>query len=106
VSVTADPGSFRDPAGSVFWSGKHVYRQITEFGKDDYDTLMQSGLYEALVKKGLLITHKEVKNNFSIDTYKIIQPKTVPFITYPYEWSFSQLKDAALALSLPQSPRI
>ena len=29
--------------------------------------------------------------------FKIIQPERVPFISYPYEWSFSQLKDAALA---------
>ncbi len=28
---------------------------------------------------------------------KIIQPERVPFISYPYEWSFGQLKDAALA---------
>ncbi len=29
--------------------------------------------------------------------FKVIQPERVPFISYPYEWSFSQLKDAALA---------
>ena len=29
--------------------------------------------------------------------YKVIQPDKVDFISYPYEWSFSQLKDAALA---------
>jgi ribosomal protein L11 methylase PrmA len=30
-------------------------------------------------------------------SFKVIQPERVPFISYPYEWSFSQLKDAALA---------
>ena len=32
-----------------------------------------------------------------VDAYKILQPQRIPFISYPYEWSFSQLKDAALA---------
>lgn len=29
--------------------------------------------------------------------YKTIKPELIPFISYPYEWCFSQLKDAALA---------
>ena len=28
---------------------------------------------------------------------KVIRPEEIPFISYPYEWSFSQLQDAALA---------
>ena len=28
--------------------------------------------------------------------YKIIKPEPIPFISYPYEWCFSQLQDAAL----------
>ena len=93
---TIDPGSFRDPAGSVFRYKDEVYRQITEVGKADYDALMSTGLYDALIAKQLLIAHKEVKNDFDLSAYKIIKPKTIPFISYPYEWSFSQLKDAAL----------
>ena len=92
-----DPGSFRDPAGSIFRHKDEVYRQITVAGKDDYDALMSSGLYDALIAKQLLIAHKEVKNDFGVSAYKIIKPQKIPFISYPYEWSFSQLKDAALA---------
>jgi len=32
----------------------------------------------------------------SADAYQIIQPQLVEFISYPYEWCFGQLKDAAL----------
>jgi len=58
---------------------------------------MDSGLYEKLVKAGLLIPHVEVETSFDSEAFKVIQPERVPFISYPYEWSFSQLKDAALA---------
>jgi hypothetical protein len=59
---------------------------------------MESGLYDKLVKAGLLIPHVEVdQDSAAPGAHKIIQPERVPFISYPYEWSFGQLKDAALA---------
>ena len=60
---------------------------------------MDSGLYEKLVKAGALIPHVETEqvSAESEAAFKVIQPERVPFISYPYEWSFSQLKDAALA---------
>jgi ribosomal protein L11 methylase PrmA len=59
---------------------------------------MSSGLYESLVSTNLLIPHREVNLNspLSEKLYKVIQPEQIPFISYPYEWCFSQLKHAAL----------
>lgn len=89
--------SFRDPAGFVFEKQSQFYRQINDAGRDDYDLLMASGLYRALARKHLLIPHTVVhKSKLFAGGYKVIKPLTVPFISYPYEWSFSQLKDAAL----------
>ncbi len=93
-------GSFRDPAGFVFTREGKLFRQVNLSGKGDYDRLMQSGLYDALLREGLLIRHSEsdISSGFSAGlAYKIIQPEVVPFISYPYEWCFSQLKSAALA---------
>ena len=94
-----DPSSFRDNFGFVFWTGGHVYRQINPAGKAAYDQLMESGLHAQLVKLGLMVSHEEVDpESLKItDAYKVIQPELVPFISYPYEWSFSQMKDGALA---------
>ncbi|MCJ7772749.1 MAG: hypothetical protein MUP22_06400, partial [Desulfobacterales bacterium] len=91
-------GSFRDPSGFVFFFKNRLYRQINLSYKDDYDYLMASGLYEDLIHQGFLIAHEEERNiPLKSDTgYKIIQPEPIKFISYPYEWSFSQLKDAAL----------
>lgn len=59
---------------------------------------MESGLYEDLVRDGLLISHEEISfgSENSKEHYKTLKPTHIPFISYPYEWSFSQLKDAAL----------
>ena len=60
---------------------------------------MGSGLYEELVNSELLIPHSEacLLSQEDAHKYKILKPEQIPFISYPYEWSFSQLKDAALA---------
>jgi len=97
-SVTI-PSSFRDPSGVLFVRDGSIFRQVNTIYKDNYDHLMNSGIYETLVADKLLIPHEEVDiEGVNPDlAYKIIKPELIPFISYPYEWSFSQLKDAALA---------
>jgi hypothetical protein len=95
---TPEPGSFRDPSGFVFFQNDSIYRQVDDSYREDYDHLMGSGLYQELVDSGLLISHVEVNHNHFEETraYRTLKPELVPFISYPYEWCFSQLKDAAL----------
>lgn len=89
--------SFRDRSGFLFFYEKNLYRAINSSYKEDYDQLMSSGLYKKLVELNLLVSHKEIDNlDVDFDYYKIIMPEYIPFISYPYEWSFNQLKDAAL----------
>lgn len=92
-------GSFRDPSGFVFRKEGVLYRQINRSYQKDYDQLMKSGLYDALVTSELLVQHVEIKTNecATKEIYKLIRPDELPFISYPYEWCFSQLKEAALA---------
>ncbi len=90
--------SFRDPSGFLFTFGDVLYRQVNQAYAEDYTQLMDSGLYDKLVKGGFLIPHTESDTqpadiNLS---FKVLCPEMIPFISYPYEWSFGQLKDAAL----------
>ena len=89
--------SFRDSSGFLFYIENELYRVINSSYKEQYDHLINSELYKKLTENNLLISHEEI-NNLEIDYsyYKIIKPKKIPFVSYPYEWSFSQLKDAAL----------
>jgi len=90
--------SFRDPSGFIFKQGNIIYRQINQSYKDNYELLTSSGLYQKLLDQQLLIPHQEENSiKLSASGYKIIRPEFIPFISYPYEWSFGQLKDAALA---------
>lgn len=88
--------SFRDPSGYVFEENSEIYRTVNYSYKEDYDFLVTSGLYDNLVKKSYLIPHEEINEHKFKDVYKVLKPIKIPFISYPYEWSFSQLKDAAL----------
>lgn len=88
--------SFRDPSGFVFKKDGIVFRHINKEYAKDYDLLLSSGLYNTLTSKGFLVEHAEVTPNVVPTAYKTIQPALIPFISYPYEWSFSMLKDAAL----------
>src|SRR5215471_1501492 len=90
--------SYRDPSGFVFEKNGSIYRQVNKVFSNDFDFFISSGLYEHLIKQQLLIPHKEISENFSGSDqwYKTLQPEKLPFISYPYEWSFDMLKEAAL----------
>lgn len=97
AAVSPELSSFRDPSGFIFREKGIVYRQINRIAKDDYSLFMNSGLYDKLVEQGLLVSHSEVKvSGKTAEAFAIIKPQQIPFISYPYEWSFGQLKDAAL----------
>ena len=98
MSIQQLSASFRDPSGFLFTRDGVLYRQVNQVYADDYTRLMDSGLYARLVKTGLLVPHTE-SDVLPVDkklAFKVLRPEYVPFISYPYEWSFGQLKDAAL----------
>jgi hypothetical protein len=92
--------SFKDPNGSVIKLKGEVFRVIKTNYTKEYDHLMNSGLYEELVKNELITDHSEIddagiQKTFGEEVHRIIKPRLVT-ISYPGEWCFSQLKDAAL----------
>ncbi|MBI2958161.1 MAG: class I SAM-dependent methyltransferase [Chloroflexi bacterium] len=94
------PGSFRDPSGFVFRREGTLCRQVNVCYREAYEHLMGSGLYRSLTAAGLLIPHEEVPMEPPRPgiALMVIRPDMAPFVSYPYEWCFSELKDAALAL--------
>jgi hypothetical protein len=105
VTKAVGRSSFRDPSGRVFESDGVLYRSVASSYRPHYDALFSSGLYESLTSSGLLVPHEEVDPDIgrATDVYRVIRPERIPFISYPYEWSFSALKDAALATLRIQS---
>ncbi|MES2574143.1 MAG: class I SAM-dependent methyltransferase [Bacteroidota bacterium] len=85
--------SFRDPSGYVFIEDNSVKRVVNPIYFEQYKTLTDSGLYNTLFEKKYLIPHKTYSEN---QEQIIIEAQKIPFVNYPYEWSFLQYKHAAL----------
>ena len=98
ASVNVHPSSFRDPSGFMFAKDGILYRQVNRSFQPDYDRLISSGLYQFLSAGKMLVAHEEISQDLTSDGnyYKTLRPEPLPFISYPYEWSFGMLKDAAL----------
>jgi hypothetical protein len=98
ISNQQHPASFRDPAGFVFSHNGNIYRQVNQLYANQYELLKSSGLYDLLVKEQQLIAHTELNENITGTPgwYKTLLPQQLPFVSWPWEWSFSQWKDAAL----------
>lgn len=85
--------SFRDPSGHIFTEKGIVRRSILPIYFKQYKALKSTNIFSRLSEAKLLIPHKEI----SVSAHEIIiEPEQIPFITYPYEWSFNQYKEAAL----------
>ena len=98
TAATKDPGSFRDPSGFVFRRDGQLYRQINRAYEPEWQALLASGLHGRLVKQGALVDYEEAPLDLALDdrAAAVIRPKPIDFISYPYEWTFGQLKEAAL----------
>lgn len=97
MSAERHSSSFRDPSGFLFQRDGTLLRQVNPSYAEHYDRLIASGLYELLTERGWLVPHEEVAEAPAAETaHRVLRPQELPFISYPYEWSFSQYRDAAL----------
>lgn len=102
-----DAGSFRDPSGYVFVHGDRIVRAVMPAGSASFMSAYEDGVLDALAAKGLLIGSKKIDADEALlsryvgarnDTpFALFEHPRIPFLTYPYEWCFAQLKDAAIA---------
>jgi len=104
-AVRVEPGSFRDRDSRVVVAPDAVYRALSGTGADDWRALANSPLLERLTSDGSLIGTEEVGpaalGDAAADilpqgTETVLRHERVPFVSYPYEWSFGMLRDAAL----------
>jgi SAM-dependent methyltransferase len=94
-----DPGSWRDPSGFVYRRDGAIHRQIAPSFAPDWEAYLASGLHERLVAKHMVLPFEDAPIDAAMDpddAWRVIRPEQLDLISYPYEWSFGQLKDAAL----------
>ncbi len=95
-------GSFRDPAGCVYERGNRIYRTVNACFAQEFNCVQASGIFEELAERNWILPAKPIQPASDSFTTTSEQPAYVleipklPFISYPYEWTFSALKSAAL----------
>ena len=89
--------SYKDLSARVIYKDGKFIRLILNSYKNEYNHLMNSGLYDELIKKNLIIAHEEIAlNEVNEEVYKVILPKQFAFQSYPFEWSFQQWRKSIL----------
>jgi hypothetical protein len=98
-----DPGSFRDPTGRVAISDDRVLRLLGERGAADARMALGTPSVRAAVECGDVISSRWAAAGSGYDPLvggapvaAVLEHPRLPFIAYPYEWTFAMLKDAAL----------
>ena len=100
---SAEPGSFRDRDSRVVITDDAIYRALSPEGARDWAALSASPLLERLTSQGRLVGTREIDAGVLGDSQdllptgveKVLEHDRVPFVSYPYEWTFSMLQDAA-----------
>jgi len=100
-----DGGSFRDPDGRIFQIEGEIVRALSEEGAADWSAFEESGLLAQLVESGDVVetttaSPAELEAVAAADPdggwVTALRHERLPFVSYPYEWTFSMLRDAAL----------
>ena len=96
-----EPGSFRDPDTRVFHHAGGVFRALTRRALADWQRLAKTRFYRRFSEQGRLVGTREVGERDGLPELApewagVLEHARVPVVSYPYEWSFGMLRDAAL----------
>jgi len=96
-----EPGSFRDPAAKIFYKNNKVYRKLNKTGVERFNFIYEKKIFQKSIENNFLISTKvlEEKEKSTIDLKIgdfILEHEKINYVSYPYEWSFNQLKRAAI----------
>jgi predicted RNA methylase len=98
-----DPASFRDPSSTVFYAGDDVLRGLDAEASADWEALSKAAFFAEAMKAGSIVRTEALAESEAAqarpkgrDWPTVLRHERVPFVSYPYEWTFSQLQDAAL----------
>ena len=95
LSTSLDPGSFRDWDSRVFYDDGRVLRALSEDGLADWQALARSKLFADAVAEGKLVQTSVAETPID-GAAAVLEHERIPFVSYPYEWTFAMLRDAAL----------
>jgi hypothetical protein len=97
-----EPGSFRDADSTVLYTDERVFRALSPAGLVSFEALERSRLFERFGGDGRLVGTRRADGAADVPALRteevaaLLEHERVPFVSYPYEWPFGMLRDAAL----------
>ena len=99
-ALQLEPGSYRDRNGVVFYRDGRVFRGISAKALANWEGLSTAPFFRELIARGSIVETSrapfDLEAQLGGDWAAVLEHARIPFISYPYEWTFSMLKDAAL----------
>jgi hypothetical protein len=99
-ALQPEAGSWRDPSSRVFAHDGRILRALDAVGTADYEALEAASFFADALNDGRVVGTRrleQVPDELSRDAWlAVLEHERVPVITYPFEWTFSMLRDAAL----------
>src|SRR5262245_52006685 len=97
-----EPGSYRDRDGRVFYDGGRVLRALSPHALSEWNHVSRTAFFQTAMQRGRIV-HSE---DASADVLEadllpdgwagVLRHDAIPFVSYPYEWTFGMLRDAAI----------
>jgi hypothetical protein len=93
-----DRGSFRDPSSRVWRDGDRILRGLDETAAADFEKTAAAKFFREAVADGKIVGTTTVDDTSpdEHDWAVVLEHERIPVVTYPHEWSFTMLQDAAL----------
>jgi hypothetical protein len=90
TASTPEPASFRDPEARVVYSASgEVLRELSPRGREEWNALERTRFFRRALEDGRIVATEELEPG-------LLRHERLPFVSYPYEWPFEMLRDAAL----------
>ncbi len=96
-------GSFRDDDSRVFSAGDEILRSLSPVALADYEVLAASRFFAAAQESGTIVRTELATGVVPPPDCEppaglaaVLRHERIPFVSWPFEWPFSMLKDAAL----------
>jgi SAM-dependent methyltransferase len=99
--IALEPGSFRDRTARVFYQNGKIYRGLTETALKEWEALEAATFFRQFSDSGRIVSTRQtdltsLRLSSPHQWVGVLEHERLPFISYPYEWSFEMLRDAAV----------
>lgn len=102
VAATFDPGSFRDRTGRIVHYDGQIYRVLNDAALAQWEYISATRFFRRFCDAGRVVETVRVLPQEEPpvvdrrDWAAVLRHARIPYVSYPYEWCFDMLRDAAL----------